>query len=83
VGELELISRGVLSFSILSSSCSLCFDFVLFFALLLGLPLFVLLLALRFFLLLDNLIVLFWLFSLLAVLQGVLDLNFKLYVFCY
>jgi hypothetical protein len=83
VGELELISGGVLSFSILSSSCSLYFDFVLFFALLLGLPLFVLLLALGFFLLLDDLIVLFWLFGLLAVLHGVLDLNFKLYAFCY
>jgi hypothetical protein len=78
-----LISGGVLSFSILSSSYSLCFDFELLFALLLGLPLFVLLLALHFFLLLNDLIILFWLFRLLAVLHGVLDSNFKLYAFCY
>jgi hypothetical protein len=36
----ELILGGVLSFLILSSSCSLYFDFELFFALFLGLSLF-------------------------------------------
>jgi hypothetical protein len=40
-----------------------------------------LLLALRLFLLLDDLLALFLAFGVLAVLHGVLDLNFKLYFF--
>ncbi len=63
--------RGVLSFSILS--ISLLFSLVL--------PLSCLLLALWFFLLLDDLIELFLVFCLLVVLHGVLDSNFKLCAF--
>jgi hypothetical protein len=40
------------------------------------------LLAFTVFLLLDDLLELFWLFDLIVVLHGVLDLNFKLCVFC-
>jgi hypothetical protein len=38
--------------------------------------------ASQFFLLLDDILEFFWLFSLLAVLHGTLDLNFKLSAFC-
>jgi hypothetical protein len=76
-----LISGGVLSFSILSSSYSLCFDFELLFALLLGLPLFVLLLALHFFLLLDDLIILF--LALLSSSCASWGFGFKLQTLCF
>jgi hypothetical protein len=68
----------------LSFSCSFCFSFELFLALLCHFAwfaAFVLLLALQFFPLLDDLLELFLAFGLLAVLHGVLDLNFELYAF--
>jgi hypothetical protein len=74
----ELISGRVLILNF-------CFGFepsLLFFDILLGFYRFsCLLLTLRLFLLLDDLLELFWLFGLLGVLYGVLDSNFKLCAF--
>jgi hypothetical protein len=58
------------------------FDFELFFALSLVLPLFKPLVGFTVFLLLDDPFDLFLAFSLIAVLHCVLDLKFKLYSFC-
>jgi hypothetical protein len=69
----------------LSFSCSFCFGFELFLALLailLDLPLFVPFVSLMvFFLFLDDLLKIFLAFSLLAVLHWVLDSKFKICVF--
>jgi hypothetical protein len=70
----------------LSFSCSFCFSFELFLALLCHFTWFVafrVFVGLAIFLLLGDIIELFLLFGLIAVLYGVLDSNFKLCAFCY
>jgi hypothetical protein len=57
--------------------------FKLFFAILLGLPLFVPFVGFTVFLLLNDHLELFLAFGFLAMLYGVLDSNFKLCAFCY
>jgi hypothetical protein len=70
----------------LSFSCSLCFAFEIYLALphhfAWSAAFHAFLLALWFFLLLDDLLELFLAFGLLVVFHGILDPNFKLCTFC-
>jgi hypothetical protein len=78
-------ARGVCfrgSFLILGFSCSFCFGFELFFALFLCSALFVSIVGLAAFPLLDDFLELFLAFDLLAVLIGALDSKFKFCAFC-